>query len=648
MQTKIINRIQRYLLIIFSFLDFAFIVHRAWLLDDSYITFRTVENLINGYGLTWNTFERVQTYTHPLWMLMLAAVDYFSRNIYLTSLVLSLIFVGLAIFIFAYKTDNNNKYGALLGIILLGFSNAFIDYGTSGLENPLSYFLFAIFFFVLIKYQNDKYRFFLLNFITSLIAITRMDLLLIVLPVLVYVFFKERNDSKKWLWLIVGQLPFILWELFSLFYYGFPFPNTYYAKLFSGYPLDEYLIRGVNYYKDILSRDTVTIIGLILGLFAGFISRKPKLILSTVGLVLYLLYVIYIGGDFMMGRMVAVPLFVAAILISQIDLKMNQSLWLAIPPLALIFLGFFTPIPTPFLNGNVPITQTIYQFSDERRYYYEVTGLFHDGKIHSELDFSHVDVQYGAQLAESGIEANKESQTANYVTSLESIGFYGYYAGAIPRLIDLMGLTDPLLARLPGLRGGEYGVWRTGHVIRNLPDGYYQTIKYQEDLLVDTNLREYYKHLHFIISGPLFSMDRLKEIVLFNLGKYNYLINVNEYKYQEMTVVNSSDIFCQTGSTSTLLELPTKGWIISLSDKTPINNLQLKLEKNAGYSFILLDEKGNEVYKQQIDWDIYSNAFADYSIHIPEDIQKQKIAKILFWPYSWTEKSFSVGCFNNN
>jgi hypothetical protein len=44
---------------------------RAWVSDDAYLTFRTIENFLNGYGLRWNALERVQTYTHPLWMLLM-------------------------------------------------------------------------------------------------------------------------------------------------------------------------------------------------------------------------------------------------------------------------------------------------------------------------------------------------------------------------------------------------------------------------------------------------------------------------------------------------------------------------------------------------------------------------------------------------
>ena len=44
------------------------LVNTAWLSEDIYITLRVVDNFVNGYGLTWNVAERVQAYTHPLWL----------------------------------------------------------------------------------------------------------------------------------------------------------------------------------------------------------------------------------------------------------------------------------------------------------------------------------------------------------------------------------------------------------------------------------------------------------------------------------------------------------------------------------------------------------------------------------------------------
>jgi arabinofuranosyltransferase len=34
------------------------ILRNAWLCDDAYISLRTVDNFVNGFGLTWNVAER--------------------------------------------------------------------------------------------------------------------------------------------------------------------------------------------------------------------------------------------------------------------------------------------------------------------------------------------------------------------------------------------------------------------------------------------------------------------------------------------------------------------------------------------------------------------------------------------------------------
>ena len=50
----------------------ACVVCAAWISDDAFITLRTIDNMLEGYGPRWNVIERVQTYTHPLWMLLTA------------------------------------------------------------------------------------------------------------------------------------------------------------------------------------------------------------------------------------------------------------------------------------------------------------------------------------------------------------------------------------------------------------------------------------------------------------------------------------------------------------------------------------------------------------------------------------------------
>jgi hypothetical protein len=68
------------------------VVVNAWMADDAFITLRTVDNFVAGHGLTWNVQERVQAYTHPLWMFLLSLLYVFTREPYFTG-----IFLGLGV-----------------------------------------------------------------------------------------------------------------------------------------------------------------------------------------------------------------------------------------------------------------------------------------------------------------------------------------------------------------------------------------------------------------------------------------------------------------------------------------------------------------------------------------------------------------------
>ncbi len=80
-----------YVIIPLLFFYLFVIVKNAWIGDDAYITFRTVDNFVNGYGLTWNVAERVQSFTNPLWVLLVSAFYAVTGEAYYTSIFLSLI-----------------------------------------------------------------------------------------------------------------------------------------------------------------------------------------------------------------------------------------------------------------------------------------------------------------------------------------------------------------------------------------------------------------------------------------------------------------------------------------------------------------------------------------------------------------------------
>src|SRR5204863_5777359 len=60
--------------------------------------------------------------------------------------------------------------------------------------------------------------------------------------------------------LALGAVPLILWHLFALAYYGFPFPNTAYAKLGTGIPSAELMAQGLRYLSESFRADPVTLL----------------------------------------------------------------------------------------------------------------------------------------------------------------------------------------------------------------------------------------------------------------------------------------------------------------------------------------------------------------------------------------------------
>ncbi len=73
------------------------LVRSAWLSDDGLITFRTIEHFVSGDGLRFNLAERVQSYTHPLWLFLLTPVYLVTGEAFYAPILVSLVVSGAAV-----------------------------------------------------------------------------------------------------------------------------------------------------------------------------------------------------------------------------------------------------------------------------------------------------------------------------------------------------------------------------------------------------------------------------------------------------------------------------------------------------------------------------------------------------------------------
>jgi len=492
-----------------SLVFFTILLRTAWVGDDSFITLRTADNFIHGYGLTWNVDERVQTFTHPLWLLLLTVSYIITQNAYFAVIGLCLVVSMLMVVIYLVKTPGD-WIDLVVAAAILIFSNAFIDYSTSGLENPASH-LIALVFVIIFLLPNaiiDDARLFLLGLLAGLATLNRIDTALLYIPALLYLLLTRRTWRTAGL-ILAGFLPFLVWEVFSVIYYGFPLPNTFYAKLNTGIPLRIMLHQGALYYLDSFIWDPLTLVVIALALF---ISRKDKKqLMLGIGICLYLGYILFIGGDFMSGRFFSTALLISAILV------VRQVQWMKLTPkLILLTVVIFLGLNAPVTSFGIPVKRSIptddYSgVGDEQAFYYSYTGLANWGRYHT-LPVSYQEwVALGNQLKDTGEKV--------YVG--KGIGFLGYYAGPKVHIIDMFAIADPLLARLP-VRTDK--TWRIGHFKRDIPPGYEQTFRDGKNDLKNAALIQYYDQLRLIIRGPIWSGQRWLAIWKINTGQYNSLL----------------------------------------------------------------------------------------------------------------------------
>lgn len=500
----------RFATVAFLCLFLVVVVRNAWVSEDAHITFRTVDNWLGGYGLRWNVAERVQTYTHPLWLFLLASGNAIVADSFFVSMSLSILLSLTTAVIVAFRVARSDLVG-LCALSVLISSKAFVDYTTSGLENPLTHFLLALFFWVYFRRGVDERTIFRLSFIAALSALNRLDSILFYLPALAHVFM-QRRTRKDLPALLLGFSPLFLWECFSLVYYGFLFPNTAYAKLNTGIPQGELLHQGGLYFLDFLQRDPLGLITVALSLLVA--RRRRDLWAPALGLILSLLYILSIGGDYMTGRFFAAPVLVAVLILSQ--LATSSLPWGAGIVLASLALGLLSTVP-PLTTGVEANDQTIAPsgIADERSMSYQQASLLRTPRHGQWPNNGYVDE--GRRDKESAKKSGKI-----LVVQRKNVGYYARTAGPAIHVVDELALGDPLIARLPAI---ENKGWRIGHFQRKVPDGYLKTLREGGNHFTDKNLGEYYKALRVITRAPILNWHRLRLVWKFNLGRYDHLID---------------------------------------------------------------------------------------------------------------------------
>jgi arabinofuranosyltransferase len=501
------------LIILFGALYAALVLKTAWFGDDSFITFRTADNFIHGFGLTWNVEERVQAYTNTLWMFAVSALYFITRNIFISVMLLSAAFMFLAFY--SLRKSSSGRISFAIVFFSLIMSKAFIDYSTSGLENPLTFCLLAVFYRLYFEPEPPKYTAFWLSLTASMIFLNKPDAaLLVILPLAYHLMLGKQ---KSLLPAFLGTIPVAAWEIFSLVYYGFPLPNTFYAKLFTGVPSMDVLVQGLKYTANSLCMDPLTLALALSGAAAGFYAGDPgfkKKRLFSIGIMVYILYVIKTGGDFMTGRFFTPAEFTGALLISGLNFDRVKNSWMAAFAAAL-FLGFLSP----YYSASRAFTPEKYFYgkfsnvTDERQFYflddYGIKSVLSEVVKNGDITLAF------SGFAMDGLRLKAYAGDKRTVSSAVAVGMKGFFAGPSSYIIDNAALADAFLARVPfdGTR------WRPGHVSRIKVDGYIESLTQGVNVIKDPKYAALYDKINLVTKGPLFTAERWKTILELNTEK---------------------------------------------------------------------------------------------------------------------------------
>jgi hypothetical protein len=295
-------------------------ISKSWTSDDAFISFRYAQNLVEGKGLVYNAGERVEGYSNFLWTLLVALGMELKLDPIDTTNALGVISFTSTIFIFIFISWRLFKDNRLWGIFLpltalcLLAQAHFREFATGGLETSFFTFLISLGFAGLI-FSRSRRGYLLTGLVFVLVALTRPDgIIFYPLSLFFLILTASHTPRRIWYFLLPLIVIFIPYYILRFLYYGYPFPNTYYAK--SAYL--SWWSQGWVYLLLYLESYYVLLLLPILGVAALIKNRRSfgklihlpfhfnrvqnSVLLSLLFSVIFTVYVVRVGGDFMFAR----------------------------------------------------------------------------------------------------------------------------------------------------------------------------------------------------------------------------------------------------------------------------------------------------------------------------------------------------------
>lgn len=393
------------------------------------------------------------------------------------------------------------------------------DFATSGLESGLVLAYLGLLWWMMVCWsqplrgRSDNPAFIgLLAFVAGCSVLVRPELALIGGLALIMMLIAARSWRRRGLIVFAGGLLPVAYQIFRMGYYGLLVPGTALAKDAAGDKWSQGMVYLTNFnrpYALWLPLVLVVPLGVVVmfarrrpaflrpvlapdyGRFARAVQSPTAVVVFMVGSgVLQALYWIRQGGDFMHGRVLLAPLFCVLAPVAVIplvvpdgkDYSRETGYWVA-GAVSVLWLGVagwsLWAANSPGMGDDA--THVSYSgIVDERRFYAQATGHAHPLTAADYLDYPRMaailtalnNTPDGALLLPSGnytqwdlvpmikpgsapgIPASEKPQHTVFFTNL---GMVGMNVGLDVRVLDQIGLANPLAAHTERLEHGRIG-----------------------------------------------------------------------------------------------------------------------------------------------------------------------------------------------
>jgi arabinofuranosyltransferase len=286
--------------------------------DDAYISCTYARHWVEGHGLVFNPGERVEGYTNFLWTLLLALPiragwdpAAFACGAGLAAFALTLLLAHRLAGLLAPRTS-----AGLWAVFLLGANYTFSAYATGGLETQWQTLLVtaaaAVAFAAAARGAWGPAAFALFSLLAALAVLMRLDsLVLLAVPAVLAAAAAWRGRNWRAAACLAGPFALLVgpWLAWKWHFYGALLPNTFHAKTGGAVWL-----RGL-YYAGSFFVAYLLVVPLAIHLLrlrrdAREVARASAaaplphraLLLAHLPPILWLAYVVAVGGDFMEYR----------------------------------------------------------------------------------------------------------------------------------------------------------------------------------------------------------------------------------------------------------------------------------------------------------------------------------------------------------